>query len=146
MSVKFLLVILDSRLTWKEHVYGRVMKAHKSMQACRRACGVTWGLRPKMVHWLYVTIIRQYVTFASVVWWTGCQKANSKRKLSRIQRLVCLGMRGTMRTTTTNAVETFICLPHSSLCFRVRRGQLHIDSGVWDGSLTYIPTEDIVLF
>ena len=51
-----------------------------------------------------------------------------------------------MRTTSTNAVEAFICLPHSSLYFRVRRGQLDIDSGVWDDSLTYIPNEDTVFF
>jgi len=52
----------------------------------------------------------------------------------------------TMRTTSTNAVEAFICLPLSSLCFRVRRGQLHIDSGVCDGSLNYNPIEGTVLF
>ena len=146
MSVKFLLVILDSRLTWKEDVDVKVREAHNSMRAYRRACGVTWDLRTRVVHWFYVTIIRQYVTITSVVWWTVCQTAYSKRKLSRIQRLACLGITGTIRTTPANAVEAFICLPCSSLCFRVKRGQLHIDSGVWDDSLTYIPIEDTVLF
>ena len=45
-----------------------------------------------------------------------------------------------------HAVEAFICLPHSSLCFRLRWGQLHIHSDVWDDSLTYIPIEDTELF
>jgi len=82
MSVKFLGVILDSRLTWKEHVDVKEREAHNSMRACRRACGVALGLRPRVVHWSYITIIRQYVTFVSVVWCTGCQTANSKRKLA----------------------------------------------------------------
>ena len=44
MSVKYLGVILDSLLTWKEHVDVKVKKAQNSMWACRRACGVTWSL------------------------------------------------------------------------------------------------------
>jgi len=72
--------------------------------------------------------------------------ANAKRKLSRVQRLACLGITGAMRTTPTNAVEALICLPHWSWWFRVRLGQLRIDSGVWDVGLTYIPIEDITVF
>jgi hypothetical protein len=44
MSVKYLGMILDSRLTWREHVNIRVRKAQNLFWACRRAFGVTWGL------------------------------------------------------------------------------------------------------
>ena len=72
---------------------------------------MTWGLKPRVVHWLYVAIIRPSITFASLVWWPGCQTASAKRKLSRFQRLACLGITGAMCTTPTNAVEALICLP-----------------------------------
>jgi len=111
MSVKYLGVILDSRLTWKEHMDFKVKKVQNSMWACRRACGVTWGLKPRLVHCLYVAIISPSVTFTSLVWWPGCQTASAKRKLSRVQRLACLGITGAMRTTPTDAVEAFIRLP-----------------------------------
>jgi len=68
MSFKYLGVILDSCLTWKEDVDVKMNKAQNSMWACRRACCVTWGLKTSVVHWLYVTIIRPSVTFASFVW------------------------------------------------------------------------------
>jgi hypothetical protein len=50
--VKYLGVILDSWLTWREHVEVKVRKAHNLLWACRRACGARWGSRPKVVHWL----------------------------------------------------------------------------------------------
>jgi hypothetical protein len=90
-SVKYLGVILDSRLTWREHVEVKVRKAHNLLWACSRACGERWGLRPKVVHWLYVAIIRPTISFASLVWRPGCQ-TNSAKKLSKIQRLACLGI------------------------------------------------------
>ena len=41
-SVKYLGVILDSRLNWTEHVDVRVQKAQNLLWACRRAYGVGW--------------------------------------------------------------------------------------------------------
>jgi hypothetical protein len=111
MSVKYLGVILDSWLTWRKHVAVKVRKAHNALWSCRRAYGVTWGLRPRVVHWLYVSIIRLSVTFAFLVWWPGCQVASAKKQLSRVQRLACSGITGAMGTSPTNAVEALICLP-----------------------------------
>jgi hypothetical protein len=62
-SVRYLGVILDSWLTWREHVDVRVRKAQNSLWAC----GGAWGLGPRVVHWLYVSVIRPSVTFASLV-------------------------------------------------------------------------------
>jgi hypothetical protein len=111
LSVKYFGVILDSWLTWREHVDVKVRTARNMLWACRRACGVTWGLGTRVVHWLYISIIRPSVTFASLVWWSGCQTASAKKKLSRVQRLACLGITGAMHTTPTNAMEALICLP-----------------------------------
>jgi len=110
MSVEYLRVILDSRLTWREHMDVNVRKAQNLLWACRRAYGMTWGLRPRVLHWLCVSIVRPSVTFASLVWWPGCQTANAKKKLSRIPRLTCLWITGTVLTTPTSAVEALICL------------------------------------
>jgi hypothetical protein len=53
-----------------------------------------WGLRPKVVHWQYDSIIRPSMTLAYLVWWPGCQMASPKQRLRRIQRLACLGITG----------------------------------------------------
>ena len=108
--VKYLGVILDFRLTWGEHVNFKVKKAHNSLWACRRSFGAKRGLRPKVVYWLYVSIIRPSITSASLVWWPDCQTASAKKWLSRIQRLVRLGIMGAM-CTTPSALEVLTCLP-----------------------------------
>jgi len=91
----------------------KVRKAHNLFWACRKAYDVTWGLKPRVVHWLYFSIIRPSVTFASLVWWPGYQTGIAKKKLSRIWRLTCLGITGAMRTTPTNAVKALIYPPPS---------------------------------
>ena len=83
---------------------------------------MTRRLKPRVVHWLYVAIIRLSVTFASLVWWPGCPTASAKRKLSRVQRLACLGITVAMRTTPTNAVEALIYLPPLDLVVQTNGG------------------------
>jgi hypothetical protein len=89
----------------------KMRKGHNMFWACRRACGVRWDLRPKVVHWLCVTFVRPSISFASLVWWPGCQMASAKERLSRIQRLVCLRMTGASCITPTGAMEALTGLP-----------------------------------
>ena len=154
-SVKYLGVILDSRLNWREYVDVRVKKAQNLLWACRRAYGVVWSLGPRVVHGLYVSIIRPAMTFsiirpamtfASLVWWPGCQTASAKKKLSKIQRLAYLGITGAMHTTPTNAVEALICLPPLELV--VQSEARSTANRLWSlGCWSYLhPTEDTVAF
>jgi hypothetical protein len=83
-SVKYLRVILESRLTWREHVDFKMRKAHNLLWACRRACRVRWDLTPKVVHWLYIAFVWPSISFASLVWWPGCQTASARTRLSSI--------------------------------------------------------------
>ena len=53
---------------------------HNLLWTCSRVYGVMWGLRPGVVHWLYASIIRPSITFASLVWWPGCQMASAMKK------------------------------------------------------------------
>lgn len=71
MTVKHLGLVLDSWLTWREHVNTNinVKKAHNRFV----------GLRPKVINWLYISIVQQSITSALVVCWPGCRTASAKK-------------------------------------------------------------------
>ena len=64
-----------------------------------------------MVDWLYVSISRPSISFATLVWWPGSQTASAKKRLTRVQRLEFLGTTGVIHTTPTDAMEALTGLP-----------------------------------
>jgi hypothetical protein len=89
----------------------KVVKGHNSLWVCMRSFVTVWGLRPRVVYSLYISVIRPSIAFAFLVWWPGSQTASAKKHLSRILRLACLGIKRAMRNIPTSAMEAFTCLP-----------------------------------
>jgi len=98
-QVKHLGVVLDGKLTWREHLQQKYNKAVALFWQCRRIVGKTWGITPRIAHWIYTTIIRPMLTHGAVVWWPRVEL------LSSLQRLACLAITGAIRTTPTAAME-----------------------------------------
>ena len=84
-SVKYLGVILDSRLTWREHVDVKMRKEQNLLWSRRRAGGARMGLKPKVVHWPYLAIVRPTISFTALVWRPGCQAASAKKRISKVR-------------------------------------------------------------
>ena len=61
-KIKYLGIILDRKLKWKDHIRERANKAYRCWSLCRRAIGSKWGLNPNMSHWLYKSVIRPVLT------------------------------------------------------------------------------------
>ncbi|XP_015173372.1 PREDICTED: uncharacterized protein LOC107064813 [Polistes dominula] len=66
--------------------------------------GKTWGLKLRMVRWIYTAILVPQLTYASLVWWPGVERAQNRKALDRIYRLTGLGITGATRTTPTLAL------------------------------------------
>ena len=67
-QVKYLGLILDSKLKWKAHIDAKCRKAIIAFSQLHRTTGITWGYFPKVVHWIYTMVIRPMLTYAAVVW------------------------------------------------------------------------------
>ncbi|KAL7724938.1 hypothetical protein ACLKA6_007542 [Drosophila palustris] len=100
----YLGVTLDSKLTWNSQLSKTINKATRAFFACNRLFGRTWGLTPKMIFWSFTTIVKPILTYAAVAWWTKVTQRKAKTDLSKLQRLVCVGMTGAMSTCPTDAL------------------------------------------
>jgi hypothetical protein len=109
-EVKYLGVILDSRLTWNQHLQKISRKTQTTFALVRSACGRKWGLRPSMVHWLYTRVIRPFILYGALVWWPKVTHKTTKTQLRRIQRMACLVITGAMKSTPTVAMEVLLNL------------------------------------
>jgi hypothetical protein len=67
-QVKYLGVILDETLNWNSHIDHRMQKATIAFWQCQRAIGKTWGLKPKVVYWIYTSVVRPILTYAALMW------------------------------------------------------------------------------
>lgn len=110
-EVKYLGLLLDTKLNFTTHLEKITIKATRALWACRQMTGKTWGLKPGMILWMYTKVVLPTITYGSLIWWHKARKKESIAKLSKLQRLACLSITGAMSTTPTAAMETLLGLP-----------------------------------
>jgi hypothetical protein len=115
---------LDNGLTWKKQLDKVTNKAYSPFWACTGMFGRTWGLRPKVLRWIYTIVVRPTITYAATVWLPRVKFNRSRAELNKLQRLACLGITRAMRMAPTAAIEVFLRLPslHLQLEAEVKAG------------------------
>ena len=103
-SHRYLGIIFDEKLTWKNHVEKISQKATDNsikLAACSR---LNWGLGGEVMKSLYTTCIQPILTYGCMVWASATTKATYINLLRRAQRIAALSITGCLRTTSTDAV------------------------------------------
>ncbi|XP_028174320.1 uncharacterized protein LOC114362934 [Ostrinia furnacalis] len=114
-EVKYLGVTIDQKLTWNTHLNNIIQKAKIALGSCSRMMGNNWGLNPRSVLWLYTTIVRPTISYASVVWYHKTSQKTVTDKLGSLQRLACLMATGAMSTAPGAALNALLCLTPLSM-------------------------------
>jgi hypothetical protein len=52
-EAKYLGLMLDKGLTWKKHLDKVISMAYKACWICRGTFGKSWGLKLKVIYWIY---------------------------------------------------------------------------------------------
>ena len=110
-EVKYLGLIVDSKLSWGPNTVNRVKKATTAFYCCRGAIGRNWGLSPKSILWIYQMVIEPILLYGVNVWWTALSKSVVRQRLDRVQRIALLGMSGALRTAPTLALNVLLHIP-----------------------------------
>lgn len=109
--VKYLGIILDYRLYWIANLDARLQKATIALWQCRKAYSKSWGLSPKVMLWIYTTIIRPMLMYGSFLWNHICKLKYVREKLTKFQRMACKAISGAWKSTPTAALEAMLNLP-----------------------------------
>src|SRR6218665_1360378 len=111
-KVKFLGLIFDSRLTWKEHIQHLVSKSIAKINLLRSLTGQKWGAGKRSLLTIYRTLIRSRLDYGCQILYTA-----SKRQLKQLDtiqhtclRICCGAMKSTsFMLSSRNAAR---CLFH----------------------------------
>ena len=133
-EARLLGVTLDSKLTWKPHITRITRKATTALMQCKQIVGKTWGIKPSMMKWIYIAMIRPIMSYACVSWAGGLNKKYLVRKLTKVHRLACLMITLALPGTPIGALEILLNITpiKEFLLAEAVRGSYRITvSGLW---------------
>ena len=89
-SVKYLGIIFDSKLSFREHINYSYMaeKCTKLIFALSKSAKLNWGLKHAALKIIYTGAILPLLLYGAPVWKKAVDKASYKLKLIRVQRLI----------------------------------------------------------
>lgn len=93
-TFKYLGVIVDENLNWREHVDWAVEKGRRTLWVARSMVAKSWGINPKKMLWLYNQIVLPRVLYGVVVWWKRTQLNSVCKKLARLIRMALMMVTG----------------------------------------------------
>lgn len=91
-STKFLGIILDQKLNWKEHINYTIKRAENAINILKTFCGHSWGADPNMGLLFYKSLIRSILDYGSIFY--GSATKTHLRKIEMIKNKcirICLG-------------------------------------------------------
>jgi hypothetical protein len=114
---KFLGVILDQELRWKEHVAYAIAKGTAYALQLRRLSSTTSGMPMKLACQLYQAVAILKMLYAADMWFTPAYREGSDiaqrgslgavRKMTTVQRIMAIAIMGAMKTTATDVLEAY---------------------------------------
>ncbi|VDC04308.1 unnamed protein product [Peniophora sp. CBMAI 1063] len=117
---RFLGVIWDDQLKWKDQADGAVAKGRKYVLAIRRLARIKHGLRPKFVRRLYISVAIPKMLYAVDVWCLPiprdipCARPTMSarqgslgviRRLATVQRIAALTITGGLRSSPNDILD-----------------------------------------
>ena len=88
LSLKYLGIILDSKLSFREHINYITEKCSELIFALSKSAKLNWGLSYAALKTIYTGAILPLLLYGAPIWINTVKKASYKLKLTRVQRLI----------------------------------------------------------
>jgi hypothetical protein len=63
--------------------------AYRTFWTCRGSFWKIWGLRPRVLYWVYTVIVKPTITYTTLVWWPRVRLKTNRTELSKLYRIAC---------------------------------------------------------
>ena len=104
-NTRYLGVQLDSKLSWGLHFDNVATRAKQYLMQLMGVLSKRWGPKPKLVRWVYISIVRARLAYAAIIWSHNINFKTKLNKLKQINRLASMMMVPARRSTPTKALE-----------------------------------------
>jgi hypothetical protein len=112
---RFLGIIVDQELTWREHATYAIAKGTEYVLQLRRLSRTSMGIPTKLMRQLYQTVAIPKFTYGADIWFHPLFKQGSHtmqqgskgiaKCLTSVQRIAAISITGAMRSTPTDSLE-----------------------------------------
>jgi hypothetical protein len=101
--MKYLGIIFESKLTFREHINYMAEKCKKLIFALCKSAKLNWGLKHAALKTIYTGGILPLI-YGAPVWRKAIDKVSYKTKLVRVQRLMNIKVAKAYRTVSNDAL------------------------------------------
>jgi hypothetical protein len=102
--LKYLGVILDSKLSFRDHIIDMTDKFSKLIFTLSESAKLNWGLKYSALKSIYAWGILALLLYGAPVWINAINKASYKLKITRVQRLINIRLARAYRTVSNEAL------------------------------------------
>lgn len=120
-SAKYLGIVVDRKLKWKEHVEAAIAKGTKAVLAVARLTRPTFGMPHRFVRQLFRSVVIPRMEYGMVAWYQPIRKEDGARRakgsvglarqLGKVQRIATRLITGALRTTATDVLDYLASIP-----------------------------------
>jgi len=103
-SLKYLGIIFDSKLTFRDHIITMTDKCSKLIFALSKSAKLNWGLNYAALRTIHTGGIIPLLLYGAPVWINAINKASYKLKITRVQRLINIRLARAYRTVSNEAL------------------------------------------
>jgi uncharacterized protein with ParB-like and HNH nuclease domain len=103
-SLKYLGIILDSKLIFRDHIIDMTDKCSKLIFPLSKSAKLDWGLKYSALKTIYTGGILPLLLYGAPVWINALNKASYKLKITRVQRLINIRLARAYRTVSNEAL------------------------------------------
>ena len=103
-SLKYLGIILDSKVTFRDHIIAMPDKCSKLIFTLSKSAKLNWGLSYTALKTIYTGDVLPILLYGAPVWINVTSKGSCKLKITRVQRLVDIRLARAYRAVSNEAL------------------------------------------